>query len=224
MVRESAQSARSPAYTLTFERINSFKSMVPVLDKFTLTEKLVPLLSRIKTKEPSVMLATLAVHEQIGAKCDIQAIATLVLPQLWAMSVTPLLDVGQFGRFMSAIRQLGARVEEEHTRHLAEIKRLEETSGAGSSRGGARSQRNGDSAGMLGSNGAEVDFESLVRGNSAQGSRRAVTPDPFGPSDDFAKVSKRTACGSLVELESDNRNIPSSSMAFPCRQVSPPRL
>ena len=165
--------------------------MVPVLDKFTLTEKLVPLLSRIKTKEPSVMLATLAVHEQIGAKCDIQAIATLVLPQLWAMSVTPLLDVGQFGRFMSAIRQLGARVEEEHTRHLAEIKRLEETSGTGSSRARGTSHENGD-FGMLGSNGGDVDFESLVRGNSAQGSRRAITPDPFGTSDDFAKVSGYT--------------------------------
>lgn len=144
-----------------------------------MTEKLVPLLSRIKTKEPGVMVATLAVHEQIGLKCDIQAIATLVLPQLWAMSITPLLSADQFRRFMTVIKQLSNRVEEEHSRHLAEIKRLEETSGAGHARRGTM-----DANGQTG----EVDFEALVRGGSGQGSQRSITPDPFGTTDDFAKV------------------------------------
>jgi SCY1-like protein 2 len=30
-------------------------------------------------------VATLAVHDEIGKKIDIEAIATLILPQLWAM-------------------------------------------------------------------------------------------------------------------------------------------
>lgn len=47
--------------------------MIKILDKFTLTEKLVPLLSKIKTKEPSVMIATLAVHEEMGKKCEVEA-------------------------------------------------------------------------------------------------------------------------------------------------------
>ena len=34
-------------------------------------------------------MATLAVHEAMGAKVDREAIATLVLPQLWAMSMGP---------------------------------------------------------------------------------------------------------------------------------------
>lgn len=50
-----------------------FHSMIKTLDKFTLTEKLVPLLAKIKTKEPSVMIATLAVHEEMGKKCEIDA-------------------------------------------------------------------------------------------------------------------------------------------------------
>lgn len=50
-----------------------FHSMIKILDKFTLTEKLVPLLSKIKTKEPSVMIATLAVHEEMGKKCEVEA-------------------------------------------------------------------------------------------------------------------------------------------------------
>ena len=38
-----------------------FHSMIGVLDKFTLTEKLVPILARVKTREPSVMVSVLSV-------------------------------------------------------------------------------------------------------------------------------------------------------------------
>ena len=61
--------------------------MIKILDKFTLTEKLVPLLSKIKTKEPSVMIATLAVHEEMGKKCEIEASA-FFLPALSAFLPT----------------------------------------------------------------------------------------------------------------------------------------
>lgn len=39
--------------------------------------------------EPAVMLATLNVHEAMGQKSDREAVATLVLPQLWTMSMGP---------------------------------------------------------------------------------------------------------------------------------------
>lgn len=76
----------------------------------SLTQKLVPLLAKIKTKEPDVMvrrpssclsklsahdlhchdqMATLSVHEAMGAKVDREAVATLVLPQLWAFAIGP---------------------------------------------------------------------------------------------------------------------------------------
>lgn len=183
-----------PKITVVFSKTTSlsvkvttlvcFKSLVPILDKFTLTEKLVPLLARIKTKEPSVMIATLGVHEQIGLKCDITAIATLVLPQLWAMSITPLLSAQQFARFMQVIKQLGKRVEDEHSRHLAEIKRLEE-SGAGPNH---RRTSTLDADGN-----GEVDFEALVRGGSTQGGLDAggsAAQDPFGNNDDLSRVSE----------------------------------
>ncbi|GAA5985753.1 hypothetical protein JCM10908_007097 [Rhodotorula pacifica] len=153
--------------TLLSVKVNTlicFHAMISVLDKFTLTEKLVPLLARIKTKEPSVMIATLAVHEEMGKKCEVEAVATLILPQLWAMSIGPLLDADQFAKFMSVIKALGNRVEQEHMKHLAELKRLEESSGAvgGSGVGGGGSANSGIGAIAA----ADVtDFESLVRGN-----------------------------------------------------------
>jgi hypothetical protein len=66
-------------------------------------------------------MATLDVHERMGMKVDREAVATLVLPQLWAMSVgpcewdcretilhetqfipmRPVLNIAQFQRFMT---------------------------------------------------------------------------------------------------------------------------
>lgn len=143
-------------------------SQIKTLDTLTLTTTLVPLLSKIKTKEPSVMIATLAVHEELGKKCGIDAstssplvpasltisVATLILPQLWSMSIGPLLNAGQFAKFMSVIKKLSDRVEKEHSQALGDLKRLEETSGS-SGRGG------------IGADG-EIDFESLVRGGTGK--------------------------------------------------------
>lgn len=36
-----------------------------------------------------MQMATLAVQEAMGLKVDREAVATLVLPQLWAMSIGP---------------------------------------------------------------------------------------------------------------------------------------
>ncbi|KAI7904796.1 kinase-like domain-containing protein, partial [Cokeromyces recurvatus] len=103
-----------------------FHAMIKVLDKFTVQEKLVPLLKNIKTKEPAVMLATLAVYDEIGKTADKEIIATEILPQLWRMSFGPLLNLEQFKKFMKTIHDLTNRVEEAHTKHLQEVKALEE--------------------------------------------------------------------------------------------------
>lgn len=134
--------------------------MVSTLDKATLTTKLVPLLAKIKTREPAVMMATLGVHEAMGAKVDREAIATLVLPQLWAMSMGPLLNQQQFGHFMKVIKDLGGRVEREHGEHLRDARRLESTGQSlqATDLNGWEESANGA--------GGEVDFETLVKGGS----------------------------------------------------------
>ncbi|KAK4053288.1 Protein kinase domain-containing protein ppk32 [Microbotryomycetes sp. JL221] len=148
--------------TLLSVKVNTlicFHSMIKTLDKYTLTEKLVPLLSKIKTKEPAVMIATLAVHEAMGNKVEVSAIATLILPQLWAMSIGPLLNVHQFEKFMNVIRKLSARVEEEHMKHLKELKRLEDSNSNNTTVNGGVRQNDGS-----------IDFETLVRGGGGIGS------------------------------------------------------
>ncbi|SCZ90255.1 BZ3500_MvSof-1268-A1-R1_Chr9g10767 [Microbotryum saponariae] len=147
-----------------------FHSMTSTLDKFTITERLVPLLAKIKTKEPAVMLATLEVCSKIGDKVDLEALASQILPQLWRWSMGPLLSADQFAKFMSVIKRIGHRVETEHTKALQEQKRLEEsTSGGSLSRGG------GGGAGST-----PMDFEALVRGGAGLGRATEVAADIFG--------------------------------------------
>ncbi|KAF8644148.1 hypothetical protein AX16_008675 [Volvariella volvacea WC 439] len=147
----------------------TFLSMVKTLDQTSLTQKLVPLLSKIRTKEPAVMMATLSVQEAMGFKVDREAVATLVLPQLWAMSMGPLLNVEQFKRFMSVIRKLGDRVEKEHDQFLRDSQRVEDRS---------TTTINGGTNGVQSFSGS-VDFESLVgRANGAT----TLTATPSGGS------------------------------------------
>ncbi|KLU86601.1 SCY1 protein kinase, partial [Magnaporthiopsis poae ATCC 64411] len=135
------------------------------LDKYTMQEKIVPLIKVIKTKEPAVMIAALNVLRVVGQVADADFVAMELLPILWSMSLGPLLDLKQFQSFMELIRSLSKRVEEEQT------KKLQELSG---STNGAVAGPNDDFmsfGGVTGTQfdattngGGEDDFESLVKG------------------------------------------------------------
>ncbi|KAI8327836.1 hypothetical protein BD560DRAFT_417650, partial [Blakeslea trispora] len=144
-----------------------FHSMIKVLDKFTLQEKLVPLLRNIKTKEPAVMLATLAVYDEVGKIADKEIIATEILPQLWRMSFGPLLNLEQFQKFIKTIRDLTDRVEEAHVKHLKEVKSLEEQT---------KSVNESPTVHVSPNLGDEVSFESLVKGNASPTGNAYTSP------------------------------------------------
>ncbi|KAE8540149.1 hypothetical protein D1P53_004087 [Cryptococcus gattii VGV] len=179
LVKVAIVFTRTRILSVKVQTLDCFKAMVGTLDKATLTSKLVPLLAKIKTKEPAVMMATLAVHEAMGAKVDREATATLVLPQLWSMSMGPLLNAEQFGKFMAVIKTLGARVEAEHTKHLRDV-HLIEAQTASLAAANAAALNAGSFGGVGQSNGdggGDVDFEALVRRNgSGMGSSGSVVP------------------------------------------------
>ncbi|KLT42100.1 kinase-like protein [Cutaneotrichosporon oleaginosum] len=160
---------RTRILSVKVQTLDCFTAMVSTLDTTTLTTKLVPLLAKIKTKEPAVMMATLSVHEAMGQKVSLEAIATLVLPQLWAMSMGPLLNADQFARFMRVIQGLGSRVEKEHSQHLREVRKMEEQTTSFATNGAP-----GDFAAPSG----EVDFETLVKGGGSASNTGATTSAP----------------------------------------------
>ncbi|KAK3900656.1 hypothetical protein C8A05DRAFT_35701 [Staphylotrichum tortipilum] len=138
------------------------------LDKFTMQEKIVPLIKAIKTKEPAVMMAALNVLQVVGNVADADFAAIDILPILWSMSLGPLLDLKQFQAFMELIKTLSSRVEEEQT------KKLQELAGGHANSSSLKDDfmSFGPVAGSsLDANGAsETDFEILVKGEKGGGS------------------------------------------------------
>ena len=134
-----------------------------ILDKYTVQEKVVPLLRGIKTKEPAVMVAALAVFKQVGKIADSDFLAIDVLPILWSFSLGPLLNLQQFQEFMDLIRTISSKIEQEQTRKLRDL--------TSNSIDGYNSPRSNDLMSMpstdpFGASNVGVDdFERLVLGN-----------------------------------------------------------
>ncbi|KAK2813562.1 hypothetical protein FQN49_008279, partial [Arthroderma sp. PD_2] len=134
-----------------------------ILDKYTVQEKLVPLLKAVKTKEPAVMVAALNVFKQIGHMVDMEFAALEVLPILWSFALGPLLNVQQFSSFMELIKSLSSKVEREQTKKLQQL--------SSSNDGGSFSKNTANQMGTFSplNNGGEAggdksDFERLVLG------------------------------------------------------------
>ncbi|KXG52308.1 Armadillo-like helical [Penicillium griseofulvum] len=136
-----------------------------ILDKYTIQEKLVPSLKAIKTKEPSVMMASLKVFRQVGTVADTEFLALEVLPVLWSFSLGPLLSLKQFNAFMSLIKTLSTRIEQEQSKKLQEL-----SSGAGPTGFQSGADEFSQSATGLSSPGEDAgagSFERLVLGKKA---------------------------------------------------------
>jgi SCY1-like protein 2 len=181
------------------------------LDKFTMQEKIVPLIKAIKTKEPAVMMAALNVLQVVGKVADADFVAMEILPTLWSMSLGPLLDLKQFQAFMELIKTLSSRVEEE------QVKKLQELAGGN---GGSSAIKDdfmsfGPVAGSsLDANGTtETDFESLVKGGSS-----GVSANPLDSGWD-SMASAPTVTSPTV---SSRKSTPTATFSWSSPPAAPP--
>lgn len=194
------------------------------LDKYTMQEKIVPLIKGIKTKEPAVMMAALNVLRIVGQVADAEFVAMDILPILWSMSLGPLLELKQFQTFMELIKLLSRKVEDEQTRKLQEL-------GGTNGSVGAKNEDFLSFGGVTGtsfdqSNGAtEDDFESLVKGRTSTST--SATPangsGGFASWDDAPNSSSTTrgagSSASTPQAPAFSWSTPSPSAAGP---TSPP--
>lgn len=184
------------------------------LDKYTMQEKIVPLVRGIKTKEPAVMIAALNVLRIVGQVADADFVAMDILPILWNMSLGPLLNLKQFQTFMELIKLLSKKVEEEQTKKLQELNGNSSVSTSANddflSFGGVTG------TGFDSSNGAtEDDFEFLVKGRSARTSTSAN--NGFGWDDTPATASVSRSGTSTPQAPSFSWSTPA-----PSQPTSPP--
>ncbi|RKF63366.1 Protein kinase domain-containing protein ppk32 [Erysiphe neolycopersici] len=89
-----------------------------ILDKYTMQEKIIPLIRAIKTKEPAVAVAALNVLHQVSFVADYEFVALEIFPLLWTMSLGPLLNIKQFQLFMELTKKISNHIETEHTKKL----------------------------------------------------------------------------------------------------------
>ncbi|KAK6335194.1 hypothetical protein TWF718_010630 [Orbilia javanica] len=186
------------------------------LDRFTVQEKVVPLIKGIKTREPAVMIAALDLYMQIGLLVDTSTLATEVIPSLWALSLGPLLNLQQFQQFMTTIKQLSNKVEQEQLRKLADTATAEAAApavefGAGAING---TTKNGTAHKPV----EAEDFEELVFGKkSAVGSDRGMSPDPW------ASATVVTSPGLNKPTSAPKKDVASFSWSTPTPStLSPP--
>ncbi|KAL8782721.1 MAG: hypothetical protein Q9213_005145 [Squamulea squamosa] len=158
-----------------------------VLDKYTVQEKIVPLLKAMKTKEPAVMMAALAVFKQVGKIADSDFLATECLPILWSFSLGPLLDVQQFQEYMKLIKSLSTKIENEQMRKLQELSSNSNTTRSNDS------MNVGSTDAVFGGNGNDVggdDFERLVLGKGMPSKNADMLGDSLRPQPQRSQSSR----------------------------------
>src|ERR1700712_4115578 len=102
-------------------------------------------------------MAALDVFKEVGKIADADFLAMDALPILWSFSLGPLLNLQQFQAFMTLIRSLSTRIEQEQTRKLQE---MSSTSAASANRADFMSSVTANRTnGLDSTNGDEGDFE-----------------------------------------------------------------
>ncbi|KAG0213585.1 hypothetical protein BGX28_004002 [Mortierella sp. GBA30] len=168
-----------------------FLTIMKVLDKFTITEKLIPLLRNIKTREVTVTMATLQVYQEMGKFVDKEVIGNSIIPHLWHLSLGPNLKAEQFETFMATIQDLSTKVHQQHLRQLQDLKKLEDQTKSFAANSDPATVANGAGASLN-------DFEKLVGGSGGSGS---TTPN----------VNRHSSSDNPFKIASDNPFSPSGS-------------
>ncbi|KAJ6085912.1 hypothetical protein N7486_010193 [Penicillium sp. IBT 16267x] len=192
-----------------------------ILDKYTIQEKLVPLLKAIKTKEPSVMVAALKVFREVGKVADTDFIALEVLPVLWSFSLGPLLNLRQFNEFMDLIKSLSTKIEKEQTRKLQELSTGGDSSGF--QNGTSSFSQSATDLTSSDTDNARNNFERLVLGKSTTSSA-SNGMDMWGGIESEASASRQTTTSPAFSWSTNNATAlkpASSSGRLGFRSVTP---
>lgn len=168
-------------------------------------------------------MAALDVFKAIGSQVDSDFLAVDVLPILWQFSLGPLLNLGQFQAYMTLIKSLSSRVENEQTRKLQEL---------GASNAPATSRNEFMSFGGLpGMNGldtangsADSDFEALVRGDQGPSAGSDMLGgDPWATAPASASSSTTLPSRPAANRAGSTRNAsPAATFSWSTPPVSPP--
>jgi SCY1-like protein 2 len=169
-------------------------------------------------------MAALDVFKAISHQVDSDFLAMDVLPILWQFSLGPLLNLPQFQSYMTLIKSMSGRVENEQTRKLQELGANNVTATTRNefmSFGGPSTTNGFDTA----NGGGEADFAALVRGGQ-QGSSGGT--DMLG-GDAWASGAASASSSHILpshasanRSRSSNNASPAATFSWSTPPVSPP--
>lgn len=187
--------AKTTSLAVKLESLNAFEQLVSHgLDKHAVTEKLLPLLNGMKTREPKVMMGALNVYSKVISIVDIEVLAKVIVPQLLSMSMESMLNLGQFRAFMDQIKILLDRIETDHGKKLSQVQVSSDP---------VVKKSVAASAGGSGDSDPTVNFEDLVYGRNKKASEISST----------APVVTSNVSSPVIGSSNTGRSTNSSTMA-----------
>ncbi|XP_065646928.1 SCY1-like protein 2 isoform X3 [Hydra vulgaris] len=121
---------RSTSLSVCVNALVCLGKVLPNFDKFLLIDEIFPMLSQVPFKDPAVLMAILGIYKQTisDKKINLEKdyLATIAIPFLLPLSVEPSLNVLQFNNYMSVIREMFDRVEQEHRTKLEQLNKMQE--------------------------------------------------------------------------------------------------
>lgn len=155
--------SKTTSLAVKLESLNAFCVLIDRgLDKYMITEKLIPLLAKMKSRDPNIIMASLKVYSMIKPVVDIEVLVTAVIPQLLAFSIESSLAPSQFSSLMQEIRAMMDKLEKDRKAKL--IHNVEPAASPMSNSSVGQSPRSpvGNKAGT-----PVLDFNSLISQSSA---------------------------------------------------------
>lgn len=111
--------SKTTSLSVKLECLKAFSVFIThELDKFTVTEKLIPLMSKMKTRESQIIMAALDVYLSLVNVVDIEVLATQIIPQILALSMEVSLHQQQFRQLMDSVRKILEKIEAEKLKKL----------------------------------------------------------------------------------------------------------
>ncbi|KAA8915344.1 hypothetical protein TRICI_002506 [Trichomonascus ciferrii] len=186
---------KTTSLTVKLRALEAFNVLITGdgLDKYTITEKLLPLLGAMKTREPKIIMTALTVYSQLTEIVDVEVLAKTIVPQLLSLSMESLLSREQFHAFTTKIKSILDRIEKDHSKKLSQTP-------VNSDLG-----RQSPAFTATNSNNSTGDFHSLLFGST---STTTVSTPPIQP-------APATNNNSLASLGQHSNPVPTASSSTP---------
>lgn len=164
------------------------------LDKWLVLDDVLPMLQQIPSREPAVVMAIVGIYKltlsdsKLGMTKEI--IASNVLPFLFPLSIENGLSVSQYTAVMNLIRELIAKVEEEHRAKLEQLNSI---------------QAETKSALQVSMSDSLAKPDQLVAAPAAGSGKQSEMDDMFSGLGLASYVGKHNTAGSLATSLMDNK-------------------